>query len=547
MKIIEFIKGKPGVPWTQRDFRPLIAATFVVVVILGTGVHYIGGWVEILQERSAVSEKLEKLKDRLQASRQGAALNQDQLLQLAHDLEAGLDRAKTFVQERNPDRSISQEIIQETLGSGSASLYLSLSQVAGQSTPLADRIDAIEQRMQQNHSESTDHYADTLEYTYHTIICGRAFGKRNSSIYLECVNPSSSQKFAGAVNEEIYARMSKPIYGDYPIRKIGDDTYGVTKSNGLQTFQTAEVLETYELTDPRFLIDARAAMSRLQQEYANLDAEHRQKVADLMQILRGRPLPKSNVAQPSPGSATTSQKAVHTLSTPDSTKCVAPSKEITFSPITVEGVTFDYPDKVATKVSKAGNGAIYQLASADQCLQINIHHYFNTMGTDAAGLLQKELEARSSNTYKFKKGNTFALAGAESGWGYYKRGLMYGDKGYYVTDIEIVVPESLIKQYSDLIGKISLSAKVTGNPAEKEYVDSGVEWHATRNTSRDFYRIYIKSKEGKLEADYLSDALPANCQLGIKEDMTSKGADYSYCVQSYRDDVEAREKARWGL
>lgn len=235
------------------------------------------------------------------------------------------------------------------------------------------------------------------------------------------------------------------------------------------------------------------------------------------------------------------------LRVPDPAACAAPAINATFSAYTAEGVTLEYPSSLATKVSKSANGTVYQFASPDHCLQINIHRYFNTMETDAAGLLAKEVDAHSGVTYKFKKGDSFVLAGAENGWGYYKRGVMYGQSKYYVTDVEVLVPEAQVKQYSDLISHISLSLKVTGDPTEPEYVESGVDWHATRNTSRDFHRIYVKSRERELEADYLSDALPANCLQGIKEDMQERGADYAYCVQSYRDNVEAREKTRWGL
>lgn len=252
-------------------------------------------------------------------------------------------------------------------------------------------------------------------------------------------------------------------------------------------------------------------------------------------------------ARATPTATKPSIAAVSPIPVPNPANCPAPAPSVSYSVYTAEGMTFDYPASLTGRISKAGNGTVYQFASADQCLQINIHRYFNTMATDAAGLLERELEARNGVTYKFHKGDTFAIAGVADNWGYYKRGIIYGESKYYVADVEVLVPEARIKEYSDVISHISKSVKVTGEPTEPEYLSGSVDWHATRNTSRDFYRVFVKSRARDLEVDYQSDALPANCLQGIKEDMQKRGADYAYCVQSYRDDVSAREKARWGL
>lgn len=547
MKFPELLKGQPGVHWTKRDLRPLRNILFVIGLIAATAGPSIANWIAHWREKSEVVETLHKLADRLNNARKGQSMDENQLLQLAIDMTEDVDTARRFLSGRETGQHLTQDALKDILGSRAAADYLEITKVEAQSAPLAERIMAIDEKMQENRSEITNSEADSSDFTYRSIVCGRAFSKRGTRILLECVNPTSAQKVVAEVDEDVYASMSKPIYGQHPMRSLGSDTYGVTNTNGFQAYQSAEVFETYELLDPSRIRRARETAERLRQENAALQAERAKKTSALRLVLSGTPGKSDKTLQTVAVARPATSKETAPLIIPSPTNCTSPNAEVSYASYTAEGVTFEYPASLTTQVRKSGSGTVYQLSSPDGCMRINVYHFFNVGRVAATAMLKQEEDAHEGVTYRFNKGDTFVLAGNEEGWAYYTRGLLHGKDKVYISEIEILVPNHVVSAYSDIVKRISKSMSATGAASEPEYVDSGVDWHATRNLSRDFYRIYVKSQARELEADYLSDAMPANCLQGIKEERQKRSADYAYCVQSYRDDVEAREKAHWGL
>lgn len=308
---------------------------------------------------------------------------------------------------------------------------------------------------------------------------------------------------------------------------------------GLYSRETSSIAEIKAFLDTTTLTDA-LEMACVAIHTAKEDREHNN-VLDA----REAPAEEQPEAQQPETRAPTVSSTGAALALPTINRCGIPPGNPTYTSIKSEGLTFDYPSSIATVARKSGNGTVYQLSSPDDCLRINVYHYFNVSRSDAAGL-QKQLEqAHSGVTYRFKKGDAYVVSGNEERWSYYVRGIVYGKDKASVSEVEILVPEHAVGQYGDIVSRISKSMTASGSLSAPEFMDN--DGQASRNTALDFYRVYVNGSARQLEVDYQSDTSPAACQAGIAEERAEKQADLAYCTQAYGDDVEAREKKRWGL